>query len=499
MNSLGLSGIIIIMVALFTSGIAEGVTLDKYLKLVHDNHPFFKKEGLSKEIERERQASFLGLRDWGISASPNLSYQRKSQDKGLTAQHDIKNLNVDISAEKLMWNTGGRVSFSYSSTTLNRSTSNLTIPVTNLPGTSLIGLATIPGNPSTYYSNGLSATYSHPLLQNKGGLLDRLAYDLASYDVKIAELTSQENKESFLVAAGIRFLDWVLITEQIEITKERLSIAEKQLERIEKKRRANLVDKVDVLRAEDTARIVRQNLMLLNTKLKAKTAEIATIAGSGEIIKEGPDFDLYMIEKIPTIEESLEQMKGSSRILKRITFIHDQLRHRKRSLDNQEKAQLNLFLGAGLKDSDGGFGSSFGTDKPEMRVGFIFRYPLGNNTVKSDIAANNLQIRQVERNLQSVEVDLTSTLKAQMIQIKEFEKVLALNREQIKSAKLRRDEEEKLFNLGRGDLNFVIQSLDNIENAKLIYAGNMATYHNIILQYHGLLDEVLPHEQTINN
>jgi outer membrane protein TolC len=70
--------------------------------------------------------------------------------------------------------------------------------------------------------------------------------------------------------------------------------------------------------------------------------------------------------------------------------------------------------------------------------------------------------------------------------------VLKLNQEQIESARQKTEEELKLYNQGRGDLTFVIQSRDNEENAKLTYAQNSIFYHKLILQYHALLDELLP-------
>ncbi len=78
-----------------------------------------------------------------------------------------------------------------------------------------------------------------------------------------------------------------------------------------------------------------------------------------------------------------------------------------------------------------------------------------------------------------------------LIQIVELEKVLELNQEQIKSAREKTTEEIKLYNQGRSQLTFVIQSRDNEENAKLLYAENASLYHTLLLQYHALLDELL--------
>lgn len=88
-------------------------------------------------------------------------------------------------------------------------------------------------------------------------------------------------------------------------------------------------------------------------------------------------------------------------------------------------------------------------------------------------------------------LDLEAGVVNLLILIRELEKVLALNQEQIESAKAKTEEELRLYNQGRGDLTFVIQSRDNEERAKLTYAQNAAVYQKLILQYRALMDEFL--------
>ena len=86
---------------------------------------------------------------------------------------------------------------------------------------------------------------------------------------------------------------------------------------------------------------------------------------------------------------------------------------------------------------------------------------------------------------------LTSTLINIYVQIEEMEEVLRLNKEQIQSAKRRTAEELKLYNQGRGEMTFVIQSQDSEENSKLTYAVNAVTYHKLIIAYRSLMDQLL--------
>ena len=121
-----------------------------------------------------------------------------------------------------------------------------------------------------------------------------------------------------------------------------------------------------------------------------------------------------------------------------------------------------------------------------------FRVPLQNRTAKSQVAKTDLQLKQIQEQLHEISLDLESAVTNIYIQITELERVLTLNQEQIQSAKERTEEELKLYNQGRGELTFVIQSQDNEQNAKLTYAQNALTYHRLIVAYRALLDELLP-------
>ena len=98
--------------------------------------------------------------------------------------------------------------------------------------------------------------------------------------------------------------------------------------------------------------------------------------------------------------------------------------------------------------------------------------------------------------MRSVEINLEAASRNLLIQIKELEAVLDLNQEQIESAQQKTEEELRLYNQGRGQLTFVIQSRDNEENAKLTYAQNALLYHKLVLQYRALVDELLPSQSS---
>jgi len=133
---------------------------------------------------------------------------------------------------------------------------------------------------------------------------------------------------------------------------------------------------------------------------------------------------------------------------------------------------------------------------PDLSVGLELRYPLGNRTAKADVEETRLRERQLELARQEAQVTMSSGMRAIVVQLDELTELLELNRERIDTAHKKTEEELALYNQGRGDLTFVIQSRDNEAGAKLAYAEHALLYHRLLLQYSALADQLLPEDTT---
>jgi outer membrane protein TolC len=251
------------------------------------------------------------------------------------------------------------------------------------------------------------------------------------------------------------------------------------------------VDQVDVLRAEDAVRIAEQNVVLVESQWKALRAELSVLCQSEPMCQKSPEFELYRVEQLPSPEEARLQLQDQSRLLTTLGIRRDQLLHLRGGYEEQGRPQLYLNLGAGFQGGDDEFADALKLDKPDMSVTLMFRYPLGNRAARANVATTALEIEKLDKEIDSISLDLESGVVNLLMLIKEFEKVLDLNREQIKSASAKTDEELKLYNQGRSDLTFVILSRDNEQQAKLTYAQNAASYQQLVLQYRALMDEFL--------
>lgn len=54
---------------------SQTINLNEFLNQLQQTHPFFEKEKLTAQIEKEEQDSYLGAQDWNIISSVNLSQQ----------------------------------------------------------------------------------------------------------------------------------------------------------------------------------------------------------------------------------------------------------------------------------------------------------------------------------------------------------------------------------------------------------------------------------------
>jgi outer membrane protein TolC len=449
---------------------AQTVTLDEYLELVRRNHPFFKKEALAVDIERKGAESFPGAEDWNFEIGPFYSYLGEASAAEFQSDN-IHIVGVEAAVERIFWKSGGRLGLSFE---------------TDYTRSKIISAGT-----QKAYRHGFGVSYTHPFLQNTKGVLDRLAYELSTYSIDLSMVQRDENQESFLADVAAGFLEWAYLSEVISIAKERLRLAEEQKAQTEKKFKSNLVDKVDVLRAEDAIRIAKQALLKTQSLWKAKQAELSVIAGSDELVGQSPAFDLYSLQTLPSVERALDTMKAQSRLLTVFDILKDQLAYSRVGLIEQKRPGLNLTIAGGLYGRDEEFGKSLEITKPDAQVSLAYFTTFGHRSLKAQIEQIELEIRQLEEDKKNVAVGLEASLRNIYIQIIETEKVLELNRAQIESAAEKTEEELKLYNQGRSQLTFVIQSRDNEENAKLTYAENALGYQQLLLQYRALMDELL--------
>lgn len=462
---------------------AKSLSLEEYLGTVRANHPFFVKEGMSAEIQQNRRDGLLGAEDWTLVSAPSFTHQEPLQRSPFDPER-VDVLVVGAGVQRVFWGSGTRLALTWSS-----DVSNQKIPGFSIPGPS--GPVDIPLGPSTYYRNVLNATFSVPLLKNRKGELDRLEYELSAFDVDLSGVTALENQENFLLELGLKFVDWALLDEQLRIAGERLTLAEEELDRSQRKRKANLIDEVDVQRAQEAVYVAQSAVYLIESRWKSIRAELAAVAGSDEIYAATPSFDLYEKPALTDPETAVEEMGRGSRLIRAVEIQLAKLGRLEEGFVESARPELALNFTGSLLGGDENFAGALDVTQPDLTVGLELRYPIGNRTAAANVDGARLQRRQLEMAVEDVRITLESGVRAVTVQAQGLENVLINNVAQIETARRRTSEELRLYEQGRGDLTFVIQSRDGEASSKLSYAENAALYHRLVLQYRALTDQLL--------
>jgi len=141
---------------------SQELSLDDYLDRLKQTHPLFEKENLNSQIEEQARQSLRGTRDWNISSLATYSHSEMDNSNSLL---------INGGLQRLFWKTGGVFNASYTFNRFDRDD------------------ALIFGLPDSYYQNRFMFSYSHPLLQNRNGFLNRLFYRRKAFEDEIFNKT----------------------------------------------------------------------------------------------------------------------------------------------------------------------------------------------------------------------------------------------------------------------------------------------------------------------
>ncbi|MDH4184361.1 MAG: TolC family protein [Nitrospinota bacterium] len=461
------------------------ITMDAYLLKVRQSHPFFRKEALTVDVERQAQERLTGEEDWVLSAAPSYTHIEPSRAGGFNPRR-IDQMGVSLGASRYFWGAGSTLSVDYGYTHTNLKVDDISIPLPTGP-------IAMPNDGGVFQENSLTVTYRQPLIQNRGGFLSRLAHTLQGFNVDASELIARENQEDYLLRAGGMFIDWALLTEQRKISMTRLALAEEELGRTQEKRKHNLVDEVDMIRAKDAVIGARQGIRLLETALEGVEAELMALASLNPELKLAPRFDLYApASDILPLPRSLELLDQRSRLLKTLDVRLEQVAQSQQGAQEMEMPRMDAVLQAGVKGGDKDFGQAAAMDKPQAMAALVFSYPLGNRAARAEIARAALAREKLAEERNNIRLELQTSIKGVLARIYALEQTLALDRGRIKTSEEKTAAELKRYEQGRTELTFVILSRDAEEAARLAHAQDSASYQKLALAYRALMDALAP-------
>jgi len=447
-------------VVLYTE--ASALSVAEYTTALIKTHPYFLQLSLSEEASLIDQQAALTYTDWSIRGSVNNS-NASGDHLASRSYSDLNMTAYEISARKNIEQTGGNISLNHSWNRNNR-------------------------DGSVSRVNAISMDYSQPLLQNKGGLNDRLGADIAAIEVTTQGLNRAEQFESFVASITKRLIDLVLAKEKESVYHQQLNLTTAQLELVENKLRSGLVERSEMLgeldtklRAEQQWLQAQQELYLLRQELAAQI----NIQPSAMVI----EFDLYQQHEIAQID--VEIVLPGLRLIQQIQLEKQKLLRQRQSLENKLLPSVNLSVGLSTQGEADSYLDGFSSQDQSWRVGVDVSYPLGQNKAKLDLQRSELSLARLNARQREVEMNIKQQISALVSQVSLLSQMMQTSLAQKQIAEDKLGEEKLRYSNARGQKIWLIGAEKALNMANFAYAQVAASYQKSVVEYRSAIDQLL--------
>jgi len=450
--------IFITILILLTGFNAQAISEREFVEQLKSTHPFFEQQALSSQIKQVEKRLTTANEDWIIAIDGNYKNENAS-DISSSTYNKLNTTSVDVSATRKIANSGSDITFKHTWKDKNKDVNTT--------------------------RNRFSLDYTYPLLRNRDGVNDQLDGDVAQIAIEKNTLERLEQEEDFILKKLKRFVDLAYAQEQKIINERRLVLAEQELNLVNQKFAASVVDKVDVLLQEDAYQRAQQQLLQAQQDLILLRHEIAiTLALNFDQVV--AKIDLY---KTYTPKEV--QLLTHARVLKITALDQKTLKRQLLSFKNESQAKLDLNLGLTSEGENTSYSNSLENQSATWNVGLGLSYPLGgvkssNNIKKAEIKLARLA--QYKRE-QLLEINVQATTLKEKINL--LMQMLKSNKKQISIAKARTVEERERYANGSGQASFVISAQNNEQNAQLGYAQVATNYQKAVLDFKATIDQLV--------
>jgi len=452
---------VIISIFLSISLNANAITLSEFSEKLVASHPYFVQLSLSEKTTLLDQKSSLTSSDWNIKAGASETFTG-GEDSSSRLYNDLYSTKYEVSANRKVESSGANVNFKHSLTRNDKDN-------------------------NASHANLLTFDYVRPLLQNKNGLNDRLASDLASLDLLAKQISLEEQAEAFLASKLSKFIDLALKQEIVNNHKTSLDLSKQQLDLDEEKYDNSLIDKSVLIQQKDSYLKAKQQLLQSSKELIIERKELANLIGSreSEMIVE---LDLFEVHNLTEINP--QSFVKNSRIIQKFDFDKARFQRQLITYENKTMPSVNLNLGLSSLGEDDKYFGSFGNRDYSWNVGVDIAYPLGSRKQLIDVERAEINIDNVDAKKQESEITSVQQINYLLAQVDLLSELVVLYLEQGSLAEEMVIEEQIKFDEARGQKSLVIAAKRNANLASLAYLQAAGTYQKIVIDYKAAIDQL---------
>jgi hypothetical protein len=394
------------MLLLLTSqaGHAAGtLDLDTFLQVILDNNPGVQGILAQQAIAAGQLESSLGIDDPLLSSSGGLSRTEFEKITGFEADSS-NNLELAVGVDRIFSSTGTRASVSYGNTYTDRSPA-------------------LPSNlGATFHQPSLTLRLTQPLLDNAGGIQDRLNINLNKLELAFAQLDSREQLESYVTRLAALYLDWYQAFRETEILEVAWNRVREQEKLVKLKVRRQVAEVHELLRVQETVEDYFSRWQQANANYLGLARQIEKQMNRPAESQQQPTTVLVPVDPgnsglfRPVTDSRPDYLATDSQLKAMLDNLKAQQEELLAARDNSRKADLDLSLayrrhGA---DSDIVDAHTGDLDKNDYSVMLEYSYPLGNRSAsgafQSQLASKHQVAADTAQQLLDAEAALADLL-----------------------------------------------------------------------------------------
>jgi len=453
---------ILYLFCIFFSLKVNAITIEEFSSELLKSHPYFLQQTLSEKVSIIDQKDALIYSDWTIQAGASESYA-SGEDQDVKSYDNRYITGYEVSAAKKFPDTGASLTLGHSWNIANTDNTNLS-------------------------SNSFSLDYTRPLLQNKDGLNDRLAADIATIDSQLKQINLQEQSENYLASKLKKFIDLAHAQEKEKLYKDQLELSKEQLSLADKKFNQSLIEKTALLQEQDAYTRADQQWLQSRLDLANLQQELSSLIGMS---KNNMTVELDLFERQIIMQIDAANFVTKSRTLQQLDFDKLKLKRQLVTYKDKNKANVNLTMGIASQGEHNKFFKSLSNRDYSWNVGVNVSYPINPIKESLDIQRAEINITQIDAQKSEKVIDIEQQISFLASQINLLDELMSINAKQVKLANQKIAEEAIKYKEARGQKSLLISAQKSANQALISSLQTATNYQKTIIDYRATIDQLL--------
>ena len=453
---------ILYLFCIFFSLKVNAITIEEFSSELLKSHPYFLQQTLSEKVSIIDQKDALIYSDWTIQAGASESYA-SGEDQDVKSYDNRYITGYEVSAAKKFPDTGASLTLGHSWNIANTDNTNLS-------------------------SNSFSLDYTRPLLQNKDGLNDRLAADIATIDSQLKQINLQEQSENYLASKLKKFIDLAHAQEKEKLYKDQLELSKEQLSLADKKFNQSLIEKTALLQEQDAYTRADQQWLQSRLDLANLQQELSSLIGMS---KNNMTVELDLFERQVITQIDAANFVTKSRILQQLDFDKLKLKRQLVTYKDKNKANVNLTMGIASQGEHNKFFKSLSNRDYSWNVGVNVSYPINPVKESLDIQRAEINIAQIDAQKSEKVIEIEQQISFLVSQINLLDELMTINAKQVQLSNQKIAEEAIKYKEARGQKSLLISAQKNANQTLLSSIQTATNYQKTIIDYRAAIDQLL--------